>query len=102
MGRQKYPSLDLFSDSPPPNLTPFQNQYVRDFDWASSPLGPVKDWPLQLRQMVNIIQRDNSGSCICWDIPGVDGRQDVVIVYNEAYTHLMCVATAIFFQEVLR
>lgn len=91
MGRQNYPSFDLFSESPPPYLTHFQQQYVRDFDWASSRLGPVQGWPLQLRQMVNIIQRDNSSSCIYWDIPGKDGTLDVVIVYNEAYTHLMCV-----------
>jgi len=91
MGGRKYPSFDLFSDPPPPNLTPFQRQYVRDFDWASSPLGPVQYWPLQLRQMVNIVQRDKSGAVVYWDVPGKDGVPNVVIVYNEAYSHIMCV-----------
>ncbi len=90
MGGRKYPSIDLFSDPPPLNLTSFQRQYVRDFDWASSPLGPVQSWPLQLRQMVNIVQRDKSSAVVYWDIPSKDGAPDVVIVYNEAYTHIMC------------
>lgn len=90
-GGHKYPSFDLFSDPPPPNLTPFQQQYVRDFDWASSPIGPVHSWPSQLRQLVNIIQRDTHGSCIYWDVPGDHGNTDVVILYNEAYTYLMYV-----------
>jgi hypothetical protein len=101
MRRQKYPSFDLFSNPPPPNLTHFQQQYVRDFDWASSLLGPVEGWSLQLRQMVNIIQRDSSGSCIYWDIPGKNGSLDVVIVYNEAYTHLMCVIPSLCLKDLI-
>jgi signal transduction histidine kinase len=39
--------------------------------------------------MVMMIQRDSNPSCIYWDIPSVDETPDVVIIYNEAYTHLI-------------
>lgn len=75
--------LDFTRDPSPPNLTPFQ-KFIRDgVDWQSSPLGPMFSWPAQLRQMVCLIIADPSPAVVYW------GRDEVAIVYNEAYTHLI-------------
>lgn len=34
-----------------PNISPFVKMF-RDFDWASTALGPIKDWPIGLKQVV--------------------------------------------------
>jgi hypothetical protein len=45
--------------APPENVTPFQ-QFILDIDWKSSPLGLMKYWPSQLRQMVLLVVQDPS------------------------------------------
>src|ERR1700693_587125 len=62
-------------------LTPFQ-KFVRDVDWAKSPLGPMEQWPAQLRQMVLIVVADPTPAVVYWG-------DETTIVYNESYTELI-------------
>lgn len=57
--------FDWISEPRPQNLTPFQ-QFTVDVDWGKSPLGPMANWPAQLRQMVLLVFQDPSpaGRCI--------------------------------------
>lgn len=38
-------------------ISPFQ-RFILDVDWERSPLGLMKDWPTQLRQMVLLVVQD--------------------------------------------
>ena len=82
--------FDWLTGPAPPDLTPFQN-FVRDLDWNSSPLGPIDRWPIQLRQQVLVIMADPSPAVVYWDTVWNPEKQrpDVAIVYNEPYTHLI-------------
>lgn len=51
--------FDWTSEPRPQNVTPFQ-QFILDVDWERSPLGPMKYWPAQLRQMVLLVVQDPS------------------------------------------
>lgn len=62
-------------------LTPFQ-RFTRNIDWSRSPLGPMENWPHQLRQMVLLICADPQPAVVYWG-------KDQTIVYNEAYTLLI-------------
>lgn len=63
------------------NITPFQ-KFILNVDWAKSPLGLIKDWPAQLRQMILLLVQDPSPAAIFWG-------EDATIVYNEAYINLI-------------
>ena len=82
--------FDWLIDPAPPNLTSFQ-RFVRDLDWESSPLGPIVQWPAQLRQQVLVVMADPSPAVVYWDTVWNPEKQrrDVAIVYNEPYTHLI-------------
>jgi hypothetical protein len=51
--------FDWISEPRPKNLTPFQ-QFTVEVDWQKSPLGPMAQWPTQLRQMVLLVMNDPS------------------------------------------
>jgi PAS domain S-box-containing protein len=52
-------------------------EYVRTFDWASTPLGPLEDWPESLRGYILHIMSNPSPRLICWG-------SSMTIIYNEA------------------
>jgi hypothetical protein len=91
-------TFDWTREPRPDNITPFQ-KFILDVDWEKSPLGPMKQWPAQLRQMVLLIVQDPSpaGECCHLNLPGkllitllvVYWGDDATIVYNEAYTQLI-------------
>ncbi|KAF4974490.1 hypothetical protein FZEAL_8612, partial [Fusarium zealandicum] len=64
------------SDSLPPHI-----KFARSVDWASTPLGPIEDWPADLRTMSNLIMGSPHPAALYW------GPQ-FVIIYNEAYLDL--------------
>ena len=66
---------------PHDNLTHFQ-QWVINLDWSRSPLGQIKSWPLQLRQMVLMVMSDPTPAVIYWGTTPI-------MVYNEAYTKII-------------
>jgi len=63
-----------------PNLTP-HHRLARSVDWASTSLGPVEDWPSDLRIMSNMIMGSPHPAAMYWG-------HDHVAIYNEAYTTL--------------
>lgn len=73
--------LDWTRNPPPENLTAHQ-KFIREVDWSASPLGPMDQWPDQLRQMVLAIVADPNPALINWG-------DSQAIVYNEAYIYLI-------------
>ncbi|ORY86727.1 hypothetical protein BCR35DRAFT_302458 [Leucosporidium creatinivorum] len=51
---------------------------IRDYDWSSSLLGPMKSWPAELRTMVSSILASPNRECILWG-------EHRVIIYNDEY-----------------
>ena len=51
---------------------------IRGFDWALTPLGPLLDWPPQLKCMTAVILRSNVPMTLIWGASGV-------MIYNDAY-----------------
>jgi PAS domain S-box-containing protein len=50
---------------------------IRDFDWSSTPLGPIGEWPPSLREAVSLCLRSRFQLAIYW------GPQ-LVLLYNDA------------------
>ena len=53
-------------------------QFARSIDWASTSLGPIEDWPGELRSMCNLIMASPHPAAMYWG-------PDLVAIYNEAY-----------------
>ncbi|KAK0235753.1 hypothetical protein EDD85DRAFT_837950 [Armillaria nabsnona] len=51
---------------------------VLDYDWASTPLGPMHVWPQSLKSVVSIMLSNPSQSCVFWG-------PDRILLYNEAW-----------------
>lgn len=56
-------------------------EFVRTFDWASTPLGPIESWPLSLRLICNLLLRSPTPTCVLCG-------PELVALYNKAYTSL--------------
>jgi PAS domain S-box-containing protein len=50
---------------------------IRSFDWSSTPLGPISEWPASLREAVSICLRSRFQLAIYW------GPQ-LILLYNDA------------------
>ncbi|KAL6708618.1 hypothetical protein ACN47E_002599 [Coniothyrium glycines] len=53
--------------------------FVRSVDWASTPLGPMAQWSLQFREIVNILMRNPHPAALFWG-------EELSLIYNEAYS----------------
>jgi signal transduction histidine kinase/CheY-like chemotaxis protein len=53
-------------------------QYIRDYDWASTPLGPVETWPQSLRTCVRIMLTSRQPIWIGWG-------KELIKLYNDPY-----------------
>lgn len=74
--------FDITQDVLPPNLHVSDHvTFIREYDWVSTPLGPMACWSTSLRCFVNMVNADNRAACLWW------GPQRIAI-YNEAYVHL--------------
>lgn len=51
---------------------------IRAYDWASTPLGPVEQWPQSLRTMVDVILHSHVPMFLWWG-------DDMIQFYNDAY-----------------
>ncbi|KIX94747.1 uncharacterized protein Z520_09437 [Fonsecaea multimorphosa CBS 102226] len=60
---------------------PVHIQFARRIDWASTSLGPIEDWSVELRGMCNLIMASPHPSAMYWG-------PDHVAIYNEAYVLL--------------
>ena len=56
--------------------------YMREFDWAGSPIGPVEQWPQSLRTCVRIILTSRQPMFVWW------GEQ-LINLYNDAYISIL-------------
>ncbi|KAK4240869.1 hypothetical protein C8A03DRAFT_31037 [Achaetomium macrosporum] len=63
-----------------PNL-PSHHRFARSIDWASTPLGPIETWPLELRIMSAMVLGSPHPAALYWG-------KDYVVIYNEAYISL--------------
>ena len=52
--------------------------FARNFDWASTSLGPIEYWPLELRQFCNLAMASPHPAAMFWG-------DDLTLIYNEAY-----------------
>src|SRR5579863_1819202 len=57
-------------------------QRVRDFDWATTPLGPRANWSQSLAQIVAIVLASGFPMAVRW------GR-DLTTIYNDAYRPIL-------------
>ncbi|TKX25946.1 histidine kinase-like protein 2 [Elsinoe australis] len=53
-------------------------EVITRFDWASSSIGPIKEWPTDLLQLVHLILLDPSPQCLFL-------ADDHILLYNVAY-----------------
>jgi signal transduction histidine kinase len=53
-------------------------EHCRDFDWASTPLGPVSSWSPSLRTTVSILLESRNPMFLWWG-------PELVQIYNDAY-----------------
>lgn len=56
-------------------------RFFRNFDWASSKLGPIDGWSIELRRMANILLSDPRPAAMYW-------TEERVMMYNEAYKNI--------------
>ncbi|KAF2822202.1 putative histidine kinase HHK16p [Ophiobolus disseminans] len=52
--------------------------FVRKFDWARTPLGPMERWSIQFREVVNLLMRNPHPAALFWG-------EELQMIYNEAY-----------------
>jgi PAS domain S-box-containing protein len=55
---------------------------MRETDWASTPLGPVEDWPQSLRTAVSILLNSRFGMYIAWG-------PEYLQIYNDCYRPIL-------------
>jgi hypothetical protein len=53
-------------------------KFARNYDWASTPLGPLEKWSPQFREVVNLLMRNPHPASLFWG-------EDLTMLYNEAY-----------------
>ena len=57
-------------------------QRIRQFDWASTPLGPPQRWPPSLRHAVSLMLRCPQPAYVAWGV-------DMLSLYNDAYLPIL-------------
>lgn len=57
-------------------------QSIREFDWATTELGPVDNWPLSLRNAVGLILNTKFPMCIIWGT-------GLVTIHNDAFLPIL-------------
>ena len=55
---------------------------IREYDWASTPLGPIERWPLTLRSTVDTLLASSFASIVLWG-------PELIQVYNDGYAQLI-------------
>jgi hypothetical protein len=56
--------------------------FLRNWDWANTPLGPIESWSPRLRLMVNLITVDPNPAVLFWG-------DKLAGIYNEAYVPIL-------------
>ncbi|PNS18155.1 Hybrid signal transduction histidine kinase K [Sphaceloma murrayae] len=63
-------------------ISPEHHKLLTDVDWGATSLGPIDDWPPELRHAVPLILLNPEPSCLMWG-------PDRVLLYNESYPTLI-------------
>ncbi len=58
---------------------------IAEYDWASTPLGPIESWPQSLKTSVNLILNSQHPMWIGWG-------PEVTFLYNDAYVQVLSLA----------
>ncbi|KAI0895868.1 hypothetical protein F4806DRAFT_74021 [Annulohypoxylon nitens] len=53
-------------------------RFARSIDWASTPLGPIEHWSVELRQVANLVMGSPNPVALYWG-------PEFITMYNEAY-----------------
>lgn len=67
---------------PPGRKVSAHIQLIRSHDWASSELGPMESWSVQLRRLVNMCMTDPRPAAVWW-------HKSRTIIYNERYASIL-------------
>ncbi|KAF1848827.1 putative histidine kinase HHK11p [Cucurbitaria berberidis CBS 394.84] len=67
---------------PPPAATDPHIAYFRSVDWAQTPLGPMAQWPAELRCIVNLVLNSSFPNVLFWG-------EEVIMIYNEPYIQFL-------------
>ncbi|KAL6413602.1 sensory transduction histidine kinase [Ilyonectria robusta] len=80
---QSQPAKSIFDWTriPITDSLPEHIKFARSVDWASTPLGPIDDWPADLRTMSNMVMGSPHPAAMYW------GPQ-FVCIYNAAYLEM--------------
>ncbi|MCX7514715.1 sensor histidine kinase [Frateuria sp. STR12] len=55
---------------------------VREFDWASTPLGPIEQWPLELRTAAGLVLESGFPKALMWG-------PSLTTLYNDAFRPIL-------------
>ena len=55
---------------------------IREFDWNSTPLGPVTTWPKILKDLINLILNSGIPMALCWG-------EELTHIYNDAIVPML-------------
>ncbi len=56
-------------------------QAVAQFDWSSTPLGPIEQWPVSCKTAVSMILRAPMAITLLWGV-------DAILIFNDAYARI--------------
>ena len=74
---------DVTAPEPPPGLEVSAHvQLIRSHDWASTELGPMDSWSVELRRYVNMCMLDPRPAAVWW-------HKSRNIIYNERYASIL-------------
>jgi hypothetical protein len=81
ISRSNFATFDWTNDPPPMKLSAHVT-WARSINWANTPLGPMKEWPPQLRSNASLIMIDSRPAV------GFYGPE-LIMIYNEPYIELL-------------
>ncbi|KAB8297813.1 hypothetical protein EYC80_001611 [Monilinia laxa] len=72
------PCPDVTAESPIGYLSDHM-KLIRNFDWSSTPLGPISSWSPEFRQIVNLVMANPHPVALFWG-------EELTVLYNEKYS----------------
>lgn len=78
--RTRPESAKLQATLQPLREQPQMTELVRNFDWASTPLGPMESWPVNLQTTVRILLTSRFSMWMAWG-------PELTVLYNDAYAN---------------
>jgi PAS domain S-box-containing protein len=74
--------MAVHSTIEPAATTARMRDAIRLHDWASTPLGPMEEWPARLRFAVDLCLRSSAPGAVYWG-------PDLILVYNDAFAEVI-------------